>query len=205
LGRLGKRIYQCSGSVSQQEARKEDGQGDGDQINDLPNDTNAGPNSSGPLAVGSGTGQFDDTSYQTEAGKIRNQPLTAKLKSQIQQAAQASGLDVKVYSGGQDSSGPNRTGSHRHDNGNAADIALFDGNRQLSFNDPNDLPLIRSFIKNGKAAGLTGFGAGNGYMGNQHIHVDAVNPNLGYWGGQLDDGTFKARNAPAWLRTAVIG
>jgi len=193
------------GSVSQQEARKEDGQGDGDQVNDLPNDTNTGPNSSGPLAVGSGTGAIDDTSYQTEAGKVRNKPLSAKLKSQIQQAAQASGLDVVVYSGGQDSSGPNRTGSHRHDNGNAADIALFDGNRQLSFNDPNDLPLIRSFISNGKAAGLTGFGAGNGYMGNQHIHVDAVNPNLGYWGGQLDDGTFRARNAPEWLKIAVTG
>ena len=191
--------------ISQQESRRT-GEGDGDDVDGLPDDgVSRDPDYTGPLVTGSGTGQIDDTSYQTEPGKIRNDPLSTRLRSQIQQAAQATGLDVVVYSGGQDSTGPNRTGSHRHDNGNAADIELFDGNRRLSFSDPNDLPLIKSFIQNGKSAGLTQFGAGNGYMGNRRIHVDATQPQLGYWGGQLDNGTYRARNAPEWLRTAVTG
>ena len=144
----------------------------------------------------------------------RVQPIASDLKAILQQAATASGLDVSVYSGGQPdiATGGRRTGSTRHDNGHAADIRLRDSSgRNLSLNNPADVPLIQNFIREAKRAGATGIGAGNGYMGNNGFHIDnaakygQANPNATYWGGLEDNGTFRAKNAPQWLKTIMTG
>ena len=83
--------------------------------------------------------------------------------------------------------------------------------RNLSLNNPADVPLIQNFIREAKRAGATGIGAGNGYMGNNGFHIDnaakygQANPNATYWGGLEDNGTFRAKNAPQWLRTIMTG
>jgi hypothetical protein len=113
-----------------------------------------------------------------------------------------------VTSGGQPSSGPNRTGSTRHDNGRAADVQLFVPGRStpLSLNNAADVPIIQNFINQSRLAGATGLGAGNGYMGDNTFHIDNAQPgSVQYWGGQLDSGTYRARNAPSWLRDIARG
>ncbi|WP_319496010.1 cell wall hydrolase [uncultured Cohaesibacter sp.] len=68
-----------------------------------------------------------EVSYANQ-GAIRNQPITEDLKLQLEQAAvdvYGPGSRVEVYSGGQPSSGPNRTGSVRHNNGRAADVRVY--------------------------------------------------------------------------------
>ena len=144
----------------------------------------------------------------------RVQPIASDLKNILQQAATASGLDVSVYSGGQPdaATGGPRTGSTRHDNGHAADVRLRDSSgRNLSLDNPADVPLIQNFLAEAKRAGATGIGAGNGYMGNNGFHIDnaakygQANPNATYWGGLEDNGTFRAKNAPQWLKTIMTG
>jgi len=144
---------------------------------------------------------------------IRDQAITNDLKAILSNAATETGLDVVVYSGGQPENGVqgvDRTGSKRHDNGRAADVHLFAGTgssrRKLSLNNPADVPLIQSYLSAAKRYGATGIGAGNGYMGNDGFHIDNAFPNNpAYWGGQLDNGTFRSRNAPPWLRTIMFG
>lgn len=154
------------------------------------------------------------TESQPTVAGVRKQLIASDLKAILQQAATASGLDVEVYSGGQPdvASGGRRTGSTRHDNGHAADVRLKNGNgRILSLDNPADVPLIQNYIAEAKRAGATGIGAGNGYMGNDGIHIDnaakygQANPNATYWGGLEDNGTFRARNAPQWLKTIMTG
>ncbi len=67
------------------------------------------------------------------------------------------------------------------------------------------MPVIQNFINETKLAGATGFGAGNGYMGDNTFHIDHAYSGLSYWGGPLDEGTYRSRNAPRWLRDIVIG
>lgn len=127
----------------------------------------------------------------------RNQPLSAELERIYEQAAIASGIDaIRVMSGGQPSSGPNRTGSHRHDEGGAGDIMFERGGRVLEFTNPEDLPYIQKWIAQAKAQGLTGFGAGENYMGSKTIHAGGGSEAI--WG---PGGTGKT--APEWLRNAV--
>lgn len=127
----------------------------------------------------------------------RNQPLSAELERIYQQAAEAAGIDaIRVMSGGQPSSGPNRTGSHRHDDGGAGDIMFERGGRVLEFTNPEDLPYIQKWIANAKAQGLTGFGAGEGYMGNKTIHAGGGTEAIWGAGGS-------SKNTPEWLRNAV--
>lgn len=107
------------------------------------------------------------TESQREVAGIRRMPIDPQLKGALQYAAEKSGLRVNVTSGGQPSSGPNRTGSHRHDQGNAADLDLVDerGNK-VGRNDPRRL----KFLEEAAAAGAGGSGAG--YMSDPlKVHV----------------------------------
>ena len=116
---------------------------------------------------------------QAQSG-IRKLPISDKLNSVLQQAARAAGVDVTVTSGGQPGypKGP-RTGSTRHDHGNAADLDLYVGGRILSDRNPADIELKKKFVAAATAAGASGVGAG--YMGPTKIHVGFGTP--AKWGG----------------------
>lgn len=130
---------------------------------------------------------------------IRNLPVTRQLGGIYTQAASAAGIDeVRVMSGGQPATGPHRTGSHRHDHGNAGDIMLYKNGRPLSINDPNDLPYIKSFIANAWKMGATGIGAGTAYMGPYTLHVGFGSTAVWGAGGS-------GANAPQWLREVTLG
>lgn len=132
-------------------------------------------------------------------GKIRDKPITAKLKEVLNKAAEAAGIDtVLVVSGGQAAkgSGGKRTGSTRHDLGKAADLQLVKGGKTLDFTKSADLPKIISFVKAAVKFGATGLGAGVSYMGSKTLHV-------GFGGRAVWGAGGKSGNAPAWLREAV--
>ncbi|MCD1645244.1 tape measure protein [Aurantimonas coralicida] len=100
-------------------------------------------------------------------GAIRNQPLAPELETAIGEAVAAvygEGYRAEVYSGGQ--SGRRRTGSRRHDHGNAADTYIYgpDGNRLKG----DDLaPLAQWWLANNKGSvGMEMAGGG--------IHLDQI-------------------------------
>lgn len=131
---------------------------------------------------------------QAQAG-TRNQPLNDQTLQMLQDAGVATGLDVRVKSGGQPSYGSNRTGSHRHDTDvGAADVELIDvaTGKALSMAVPEEQARIANFIRAARAAGATGIGAGREYMGDSTIHVGFGEEAV--WGGK-----GKRENAPEWL------
>lgn len=129
-------------------------------------------------------------------GSIRNKPVMPNLAKIYEQAATRAGIDaIRVVSGGQDATGPHRTGSHRHDLGGAGDIQLLVGGRPLDFTNKADLPIIQNFFREGRALGLTGVGAGSGYMGNTTYHA-GFGP-VSVWGAG-----GRSKNAPQWLSDA---
>jgi hypothetical protein len=74
------------------------------------------------------TGEGTNIRY-TNKNATRNQRLTPELEGKVKSAVEkvyGPGYTAEVYSGGQDSHGPRRTGSHRHDHGGAGDIRIYD-------------------------------------------------------------------------------
>lgn len=130
-------------------------------------------------------------------GAIRNQPINPQLASAIGFLPEM-GVTMRVFSGGQDASGPRRTGSTRHNHGNSADVFFYKDGRKLDWNNPNDVPLFQEIVKRGKAAGVTGWGAGPGYMQPGSMHLGFGSPAVWGAGG-------KGANAPQWLRAAYNG
>ena len=126
--------------------------------------------SGGTQPTGSGSVSY----VQGYANKTRNKPIKPALMSILQRASAETGLRVVIFSGGQDvkGRGTRRTGSTRHDAGNAADIYVYAGNEQLRTN--GDDPRVVNFIAALRRAGAKGFGAHPGYMGGTGIHVDIV-------------------------------
>jgi uncharacterized protein YukE len=137
---------------------------------------------------------------QSQGGATRNQAITDALQRQIVAAATAAGVNAEVYSGGQDESGPHRTGSHRHDHGNAADLKLYtlgaDGKRRyLDMTNDADRVVMEKFIKESVKAGANGVGAAIDYMGANGIHVGGGSPSAWGAGGS-------SANAPDWVKRA---
>jgi hypothetical protein len=137
------------------------------------------------------------------AAKIRDMPINAALRRVLLTAAHEAGVEiVRITSGGQPGSRGQRTGSNRHDGGNAADLELVAAGRTLDFTRAGDLDTICRFVASAAACGATGIGAGVNYMGPQRLHV-------GFGNGPQDtaqvvwgEGGAMA-NAPAWLREAA--
>ena len=125
-----------------------------------------------PQPQSSATGSTGGNVTENQQG-IRRLPINSKLKSVLQQAAAAAGVDVEVYSGGQprQGEGGQRTGSTRHDHGNAADVYLYKEGRKLR--DPEDREIMAKFVSAAAGAGATGIGFGGPgqYMGESGIHV----------------------------------
>lgn len=133
--------------------------------------------------VGTGAGKV--TMANEEA--IRNQPLSDALYGILSSAAAQTGLEVQVSSGGQPSieEGGQRTGTQRHDNGNAADVYLIDqATNKIIPVDGSD-PRALKFAQVARGLGIVGIGGGAGYMGGNALHVDIVGTSKGggnYWG-----------------------
>lgn len=129
----------------------------------------------------------------------RNRPLDEDLIKRLKYLEDM-GITAQVFSGGQPGIGEEgaRTGSVRHDHGGAGDMFFFKDGRKLDWANPDDLPIFEQIVSQGKANGITGFGAGPGYMQEGSMHVGMGNP--GIWGR---DG--KSDHAPAWLKAAYDG
>lgn len=138
-------------------------------------------------------------------GKCRSQPIGAKLRSVLKYAGRAAHIEtILIVSGGQPSSasGGCRTGSTRHDHGRAADLKLIVGGKIMHFTDGNAPSAVKKFITEVAAAGATGIGAGERYMGPQTLHIGfgATHKDTRrlVWGAQ-----GRSINAPNWLREAA--
>jgi len=132
-------------------------------------------------------------------GKTRDLPVDPKLKLILVRAAEVAGADkVRVISGGQCKIGTcsKRTGSTRHDLGQAADLEIWKGGRSLDFTSDSDLPIFKAFVNAAASLGATGMGAGVEYMGPKRIHVGFGTKAL--WGGVKGRG-----QAPNWLKDAA--
>lgn len=130
---------------------------------------------------------------------IRSQPLNDKLVSALSYLPKM-GVTMEVFSGGQAAkgSGGKRTGSVRHDHGNAADVFFYKDGKKLDWANPQDRPIFEEIVRRGRQAGITGFGAGDGYMRPGSMHLGFGNEAV--WGAGGD-----GENAPAWLRAAFEG
>lgn len=133
-------------------------------------------------------------------GVTRNLPLSPQLQSAFGGILPQMGVSMEVFSGGQPAEGTGgaRVGSVRHDHGNAADVFFYKDGRKLDWANPNDLPIFQDIVRQGKQAGITGFGAGQGYMQPGSMHVGFGTP--GVWGAG-----GAGKNAPSWLTNAYGG
>lgn len=136
-----------------------------------------------------------DAFVGTSAGKvtmaneeaIRNKPLDDGLYGILSSAAAQTGLEVRVFSGGQPGidEGGQRTGTQRHDHGSAADVHLIDqATGQIIPVDGSD-PRAIKFAQVARGLGIVGIGGGEGYMGGNALHLDTVGTSKGggnYWG-----------------------
>jgi len=129
-------------------------------------------------------------------GATRNKPLADPLVSALSFLPEM-GVTMQVFSGGQEAAneGSQRTGSTRHDHGNAADVFFFKDGRQLDWRNPDDVPIFQQIVSRAKANGVSGFGAGDGYMRPGSMHIGFGAPSVWGAGG-------KGSNAPDWLRVA---
>lgn len=147
---------------------------------------------------------------QGKVAATRRLPITSELRDQLAFAAEKNGVQAEIFSGGQyqvdnryqdtndgsrhrtDPQGRTATGSHRHDNGGAADLRLYktmpDGSRrQLDMNKPEDAKIMKGFTADAIRAGATGVGAAEGYMGAGGIHIGGGSK--AYWGaGEVQGG-----------------
>jgi len=114
-------------------------------------------------------------------------------------AGRKTGIDVEVYSGGQPPTGPNRTGSHRHDVGEdrmgAADLFMRDAKTKRILDSDNlaNRARMAAFIEESAAAGAIGIGHAPGYMGTTKTHIGGGQPEA-VWG----EGNSRS-GAPGWV------
>ncbi|MBN7755493.1 hypothetical protein JYP46_01535 [Nitratireductor aquimarinus] len=129
-------------------------------------------------------------------GATRSMPLSGDLTSALSFLPEL-GVQMEVFSGGQPAkgSGGARVGSTRHDHGNAADVFFYKDGRRLDWSNPEDVPIYEEIVRRGRAAGITGFGAGEGYMRPGSMHI-------GFGGEAVWGAGGKGANAPDWLRNA---
>lgn len=134
--------------------------------------------------------------YNNE-GAARSKPISENLQNRLGYIGDM-GLTMEVFSGGQDgieTGSKRRVGSTRHDHGDAADVFFYKDGRRLDWSNESDRPIFEEIVRRGRAAGVTGFGAGPGYMQQGSMHIGMGAP--GVWGA---DG--KGANAPVWLKAA---
>ena len=166
---------------------------------------------------------------QSRIAATRRGPIKPELLSILERLARELNVRIEVHSGGQRGHPTHkshytpseaerykqygRTGSPRHDVGNAADIRIYApgiGNHPREkdlLNDNNPTPqekaLLQKFVALGKNYGLKEFGSGKGYMDGGNVilatfHVgllgrDTPTSDAVLWGGS---------STPRWLKDA---
>lgn len=129
----------------------------------------------------------------SNSGAIRNQPISPDLVRAMSFLPEL-GVTMNVYSGGE-TEDRRASDSGRHLHGNAADVMFYQDGRMLNWNNERDLAVLSDIVSRARAAGVTGIGAGDDYMGPGRIHI-GFGPEA-VWGAG-----GKSANAPGWLRTA---
>lgn len=130
-------------------------------------------------------------------GAIRSQPLKGELVDAMSFLPEL-GVTMEVFSGGQPSDGVHgvdRTGSHRHDLGGSGDVFFYKDGRRLDWANEADLPIFTEIVRRARRNGITGIGAGPGYMQPGSMHIGFGNEAVWGAGG-------KGANAPEWLKSA---
>ena len=123
-----------------------------------------------------GEGEFV-REQQDRPGVQRRLPLQSEVRAYLESAGRETGLRADVYSGGQEKPFRNpRTGkwtSHRHDQGGAADLKLWDpvNRRYLDSSNPEDAARMEAYTAAAVKYGATGVGHGPGYMGTGSLHI----------------------------------
>lgn len=157
-----------------------------------------------PLAIaarreGNTQGRPNPSTYikYSNSNATRNKPINDNLAQSMGFLGDM-GVTMNVISGGQDAKGEGtrRTGSTRHDHGNAADVDFYVGDRKLDWNNQADLPVLKEIVARARANGVTGIGAGDDYMGAGRFHIGFGSEATWGAGG-------KGENAPSWLNEAV--
>lgn len=133
------------------------------------------------LPTGKGDVKYAYTKDTTRDGYIQPQ-----LMAILENASAATGFKIRITSGGQL---PGQgTGSVRHNYGWAADLRVFNANGERVNFAVDKLPQdTLKFVKYLASQGITGMGAGSGYMaGNLHVDISwGRNPGtepFRYWG-----------------------
>ena len=143
----------------------------------------------------SGQGQRSDPSgwlkYQNSGSK-RSLPLSDRLVETMSFLPQM-GVTMRVTSGGQSSAAEfaagkgqsnSRTGSVRHDYGDAGDVQFEYQGRTLSWEKDADIPVLQTIIREGMGRGLQGVGGASAYMGGTTTHIGFGKRAV--WGGNGD-------------------
>jgi len=162
----------------------------------------AGAAANAKAAAAGAEGQGQVIQEQAKNAGIRKGPLSSRLVSVLKKAADAVGGVVRVQSGGQAAKGTGgpRTGSTRHDNGNAADLDLYVGGQKVSPQNPAGRNIMMQFLSAARKAGATGIGAGEDYMSPDGSRVHVGFGKEAIWGSNMS-----SSSAPDWLRAAVSG
>lgn len=127
-------------------------------------------------------------------GATRNKPISDQLAGATAFLGDM-GITMQVHSGGQDGKGEGdrRTGSTRHDHGNAGDVEFYDkSGRKLTPKNPNDQLLLQEIFNNFAVNGITGVGYGDDYMGEGRFHI-------GYGSNAMWSSTKSGQPVDPWL------
>jgi len=106
---------------------------------------------------GAGHYQAPNINYGFSGRTVRSQPVDPALMRDVSDMAASLGPDVGILvtSGGQSSSGPNRTGSTRHDDGNAVDFSMTRNGRVVT---PEQDPVLYAQMIEGLSGEYQGIG-----------------------------------------------
>lgn len=134
--------------------------------------------------------------YANQAA-TRNQPLSPEMVRAMSFLGDM-GVQMEVFSGGQhgiETGSDQRVGSTRHDHGGAADVFFNKNGRRLDWANEADRPIFEDIVRRSRQNGITGIGAGEGYMRPGSMHIGFGNEAVWGAGG-------RGENAPEWLRNA---
>lgn len=136
--------------------------------------------------------QARNIDYAITDSTIRDQPVQPAIMARLSGIVSEMGSDlgIVVTSGGQPSTGDDRTGSHRHDDGNSVDFYLTQNGQRV--NPGDDKALYSQFIEN-SAGDFEGMGH---YSWGMHVGGGGA----AFWGPDKTSSTADPQFADAYQR-----